>query len=172
MAGCRSSGQDLMPLKVGEKRYYMARSGLKNLPDNVEVTRQVAIGDIEGYELSGNLGAAHLGWSHGRLISDQMSEVRFVPPLPILAPGDKLLEWRGWVLSGDVREPAKASVTHAAARLEKGGRPVETVVSQVDLKISNRSVQLLTWFQAGVGIVRQEQRTNGRMDLMLEFLGS
>jgi hypothetical protein len=158
-------------MKVGSKWFYMSRSGLRSLPDNLEVTGRVAIGDVQGYELTGDLGVVHLGWRGGRLVSDEMSGSRFTPPLPILAPAERKADWRGWVYTADRREPAKAFVTHSVIQLDQPGRSVKTVLSQVDMKLADRSVQLLTWFEPGVGIVRQVQRTNQRSDLMIEFLG-
>ena len=160
-----------MPLHEHHSWSYLVRSGLQNLPDKVTVTRSVAVGDVDGYELAGELGVSHLAWEKGQLVTDQMAGVRFTRPLPILAPNNDSVEWSGWADSGDHRDPAKATVTHASTKLEVLGRPVETIRSDVDLKIADRKLQLSTWFEPGVGIVRQDQRTNGRLDITLELLG-
>ena len=56
-------------------------------------------------------------------------------------------------------------------KLELLGRTVDTVYSTVWLKVGARNVVLKSWFEPGTGIVRQEQKTDNRLDLVIEYLG-
>jgi hypothetical protein len=158
-----------MPLKVGESWVYMARTGLQSLPDNVRVTRSVSVGDTEGVELSGDLGTAHLAWDGNRLVTDQMAQCRFVHPLPLLEAAQSK-PWQGWMLRGDKRYAFKAFTSQAPAKLDVMGMQANTICSSVELWSDKQHVEIKTWFESGVGIVRQEQRTNDRLDLTLELL--
>lgn len=160
-----------MPLREDHKWQYLVRTGLLNLPDSVKVTRRIAVADVDGYELASDLGVSHLAWRKARLITDQMAGARFTPPLPIFAPNEGAVPWQGWIYSGDKREPAKGTVSHTSTKLDVLGRQVETIRSDVFLKVSARRVQLSSWFEPGVGMVRQDQLTNGRLDATIELLG-
>jgi hypothetical protein len=157
-------------MEVGKAWVYMARTGLQSLPDNVRVTRRLSVDGVEGVELMGDLGVSHVAWSGSRLITDQMAGCRFLPPLPLLAVGEDQASWRGWVYSGAKREPWKAQISSQSAKLDVLGTMANTVCSSVDMSSGPLRLQVKTWFEPGVGIVRQEQRTNDRLDLTLELL--
>lgn len=159
-----------MPLSEGAKWTYLVRA-VSSYPDAVMVKRQVAVGDAQGYEMQGRMGVYHLAWDKGRLVTDMMATARFIPPLILLAPHQKTTRWSGWVLSDDKRIPAKATITNSPQKLDLLGNPVETTRSDVTVNLAGQNLTLSTWFQPSVGIVRQEQRTNGRIDLTLEYLG-
>lgn len=78
--------------------------------------------------------------------------------------------WRGWIDSGDKREAAKATITTVQARLSLDGNSIDTTRTLVSIMLPNRQINLTNWYKAGVGLVRQEQRTNGRLDLILDYL--
>lgn len=57
-----------------------------------------------------------------------------------------------------------------AEKLDLGGRKLSTTKVETRLTIAGQAVELDTWFAAGIGIVRQEQRTDGKQDLAIELL--
>jgi hypothetical protein len=171
IAGCGEGPSDLMPLSVGDSWVYLTRTGIKTYTQQLTVERPVAVGDVEGYELAGDLGVAHLAWSHGRLITDQMVGTRFDPPLVLYAPTNKDIAWSGAVYSSDRKETATGTVGTGKEKLDLLGRTVETQYSTVWLRVGTRNVVLKTWFEPGTGIVRQEQKTDNRLDLVIEYLG-
>lgn len=171
IAGCGDGPSDLMPLSIGEDWVYLARNGIQTYTQKMRVERQVAVGDVEGYELAGDLGVAHMAWSHGRLITDQMAGARFDPPLILYAPGNKDIPWSGAVYSGDRKEMATGTIGNGKEKLDLLERTVDTVCSTVWLKVGDKNVVLKSWFEPGTGIVRQEQKTDNRLDLVIEYLG-
>ena len=165
MPGCNDDGEAYMPLSMHKKWSYLVDDGVNKMPDHVKVTRQVPVGSAQGFELTGELGISRFAWQNGRLITDDLSNTRFMPPLPILATRDRRVHWRGWVFSGNKQEPAYADVDFV--KVKKDG---DFIDSTVTLKVDQRQMSLVTRFQADYGIVRQEQRTGDQLDLSLMAL--
>jgi hypothetical protein len=169
-AGCRSNDQELFPITASSHWNYLVRT-LNKTTDAVVYADRVAVGSTQGYELHGDLGCFHLAWIGGNLVTDQMAGARMLPPLPILTPASKrYLEWKGWIETGDKREPAKAKIFTDLARLPLNGNVVDTHRTLIAITLPDREINLTNWYQSGVGLVRQEQRTNGRLDLILDYL--
>jgi len=63
-------------------------------------------------------------------------------------------------------------LTHQRETLTLGTRRVATTLAKVvlDLPESHSQIELDSWFQPGVGLVQQEQRTNGRRVIQLQML--
>jgi hypothetical protein len=58
----------------------------------------------------------------------------------------------------------------ALRSLSVDSRLVDATESDVVLNLPSRAVTLSTWFEPGVGIVRQEQHTGNRLDIALELV--
>jgi hypothetical protein len=170
--GCGSENTEMMPLAVGRTWSYRVDSGLQTEIKPVRVTRPVAIMDVEGYELNGVLGVSLLAWRHGVLIQQSGANIRYEPPLPILYANRSHGDWKGSVSWFGRSEPASAEISQRPASINLGARQVSTTQSEVDLKLSTKTIRLITWFESGVGIVKQEQRTNDQLDYGLEMVAS
>jgi hypothetical protein len=166
--GCSDDGQTYMPLSLHSRWSYLVDDGVNKMPDHIRVTRRIPVGGAPGYELAGELGVSQFAWQNGRLISSELSNTRFIPPLPILAPRERRVHWRGWVLSGDKKEPAVADVDFVKLKKDEGTG--DSIDSTVSMKINQRHLNLMTRFRADFGIVRQEQQTGGQRDLSLVAL--
>jgi hypothetical protein len=173
LAGC---GQDdrLMPLRPDRTWTYSVRSGFQQFVEPIDVVREVAVAGTRGFELSGPLGTSRLGWRDGVLWAGQSANARFDPPLPLLANDFEPRTWEGHLEATGVLYPATASLEHEQTRVELGGRRVSAVRATVTLQFDDRAVTLQTWYQEGVGIVRQEQHSGAGaeadLDVSLEIL--
>jgi len=167
--GC-GSHTDLMPLEVGKTWNYVTRAGFNTFVEPVKVTRELAVAGAQGYELVGPLGASRLAWKGDTLYAFQTANARFIPAVPLLVPGRKEMVWRGRMESNGVIVPATAHVSHSEEKIKIGGREIPTTLSTVIVQIPDKGIELKTWFQSGVGIVQQEQRTNRVLDVQTQFL--
>jgi hypothetical protein len=139
--------------------------------DRVYYSRKIAVGNVEGFELASDMGSSHFAWIGRNLVTDEMAGSRMSNPLPILTPiSNNFLAWNGLINTGEKWEPASAKIQTVKAKLDLHGASTDTVRSTVVITLPGREIDLKSWFKAGVGLVRQEQTTNGRLDLMLEFL--
>jgi len=168
-AGCADDGEAYMPLGPSKTWSYLVDDGVNKMPDHVRVTRRIPVGDALGYELTGELGTSHFAWLNGRLISDELSNTRFLPPLCILATRERTIHWRGWVFSGDKKQPASADIDYVKAKKDETSS-ADTIDSTVRMKIDKQHVTLVTRFESDYGIVKQEQRTDDQLSLSLTAL--
>jgi hypothetical protein len=170
IGGC-SRQPELMPLYVGRETTYVVRSGLDSKVDPVKVVREVPIAGVRGYELKGPLGVSRLAWKDGVLLASSTANARFDPPLPLLALDKKDRRWSGTVEVRGQSSEAEATLQHQEERIEIGGRRMETTLASLRLKMPRGSIELLSWFHPGSGLVQQEQRTNDQLVLRMEILG-
>ncbi len=169
LSGCQSN-HELFPVSEHSHWTYLVRT-VNKTTDSVSYAGKIAVGNTEGFELHSDLGSVRLAWVRGQLVTDEMAGSRMTPPLPMLTAVSKQPSvWRGWIDSGDKREAAKATITTVQARLSLDGNSIDTTRTLVSIMLPNRQINLTNWYKAGVGLVRQEQRTNGRLDLILDYL--
>lgn len=173
VCACGSGGSDWMPLAVGKKWNFKVKAGFETYIDSVAVTRELSVANRKGYELAGPLGVSRLAWVGDSLLAEKLVGTQFIPPLPILFDSDETHErpWKGRVIFVDRSSPATASQSQKADDdLMFAGRKIHCTRSTVRLKTAAREVELITWFSRGLGIVRQEQRTNGTLLVRLDLL--
>jgi hypothetical protein len=170
LAGC-SGEPDLMPMKVGTSITYVVTHGLQRYVEPVKVTGTVPILGRTGYELSGPMGVSRFVWKDGVLYASQASNARFNPPIPLVASDGKIRKWSGKLEALDSVTDATAEMVQKADKLSLGPNQINTTMSVLTVTMSRGSIELTTWFQAGVGIVQQEQRTGPELVLRMEMLG-
>lgn len=171
--GC-GSGSSLMPLSVGRTWSFTVKAGLNSYNAEVKVTRETSVASAKGYEISGPLGTSRMAWNKSGLVADQLVNAQFIPALPLLAEGEesKPRKWHGRVILVDNASPASGVQSQAADDTQTyQGSKVHTVRSTVLVKTAERNIELITWYLAGVGPIRQEQRTNGTLVVALSSLG-
>jgi hypothetical protein len=169
LAGC-SKPPDLFPLEVGTAWTYTVRSGFDTFVEPIKIVRTVPVAGVDGVELAGPLGVSRLGWRKGVLFADSTVNANFTPPLPIYAIDGKDGKWGGSMGSMGKRQKCTATLHHEDAKLQIGGRNVSTRLSTVTIKTARTDIELKTWFQPKVGIVQQEQRTAGKLDVAIQLL--
>ena len=167
LLGCGAS-ERLIPLAVGKKWNYRFRWPLQREVGRIEVVREVPIDRGTGWELQSPMGVARLGYVGDRLVADQLGGAFLTPPLPIGLPTGAQTRWAGWVQGLTGRQPAKATIVATEAKLDVGGRRRTLDRTVVSMTVEGRNVELTTWYAPGDGIVQQEQRTKGNLDIGIE----
>jgi predicted small lipoprotein YifL len=189
LVGCGQGGPSYMPL-VDEKewQYSETSSFQRNVP-TIKVGKKISVGGFEGRVLTGELGESRLAWSKKTLYASMLANTIFNPPIPLLVE-DKIPEkkksredelvradsWDGHFESLGKTRGATATLSQrrVTVQLTSGEtNVVETVLRvQIDGAKGDVPIEVRTWFERGVGIVRQEQRTNRTLIVGIEKIGS
>lgn len=172
-AGCGSGGSDLMPLTVGKSWNYTVRSvrGLYTYVSPITVSREISVASTRGVELKSTLGPSRMAWSNDTLLVERLAGTQFIPPLPLLYRADETHDrhWRGQVVFVDRDSPATAVQSQSPDdELVYGGKRIHCIRSTIKLQTAIHEIELETWFSAGLGIVQQEQRTDGILLVKLQ----
>jgi hypothetical protein len=170
LAGC-GSGDAYLPSRPGLEWSYSVRTGFG--AEHVEAVRLrggQTVAGADGFELSGPLGASRLAWRGSVLWLESLPNAGFEPAAPMLAADGTARNWKGEVRTLFGREPAKARLSHRFEKLTIAGRPFETLRSDLAIDRPLGATTVTTWFAKDVGILRQEQRTRGALDLRLEWV--
>jgi len=164
-----SSGSSLMPSDVGTTWTYKVRTGFgaQHVVD-ATITKRLSVTGAEGFELSGPLGATRMAWKDGTLWAQNFGNAQAMPALPLLHEDRRPSEWKGILETAIGKERATARLTHANEKLESAGRTISTTRTQLVIKRPRSTTTLTTWFAEGIGIVRQEQRSDGEFELRLD----
>jgi hypothetical protein len=171
VAGC-SKQPDLMPLSVGRSVTYVVTHGLEKFVEPVKVVAEVPIMGRTGYELSGPMGVSRLVWKDGVLYASQTSNAVFDPPIPLVAVDGKMKRWTGSVHSLEFESDASAELVQKQVKdVQVGTRKVEATLATLTVKMPKGTIELSSWFQPGVGLVQQEQRTGSVLVLRMAMLG-
>ena len=168
LAGC-SSGNSLMPSDIGTTWTYKVRTGFgaQHVVD-ATITKRLSVTGTEGFEIAGPLGATRMAWKDNTLWAQNFGNAQALPALPLLRVDRQPSEWNGTLETSSGREKASARLTHDNEKLESAGRPIPTIRTQLVIKRPRSTTTLTTWFSEGIGIVRQEQRTEGKFELRLD----
>lgn len=163
---------DLYPLKVGSTWSYTTWNGFSSSTQEVKVARKLPVAATEGVELQGPMGTSRLAWRGNTLYAEALPNTRLYKPLPILVANDpKAAEsWKGTVETATAVTAAQAMLRQQNESIEIGTRRYDSTKATVSMKIGNDDLELETWYAKGIGPVRQEQRTNGKLDYKVELL--
>lgn len=161
-----------MPLEVGHEITYLVKTGFTSRVDSVRVARKLPVAGVLGAELKSGLGVSHVAWRNGVLVADATSHGRFDPPLPLVAEDGKPRGWHGEIETLGQRQEANGKLTQKQETLRIGTRNLATTHSVLTVNIlgSGGEIVVDSWFQPDVGLVQQEQRTNGRRVLQIQLL--
>lgn len=171
VAGCgKPASHALMPLDIGKVWTYEIRLGIPKRVEQIKVTRKTAVGGVIGVELEGPLGISRIAWRDDQLIADAGAHARFDPPIPLLDARQKVVPWHGRLTTVSTPRPASALITTIKEDLSWKGRKRAVTHSTVAVQLPDKKITLDTWFLAGVGIVKQEQRTGVRLDNTMVLL--
>lgn len=178
-SGCRGGGSDLMPLDIGHQSTYIVKAGFDTYVTPIKVDREVSVANTRGVEMTSILGATRLAWVGDALMAERLAGTQFVPPLPILFRAEETNDrpWKGRVQFVDRGSLDPNSPPATAMQSQKGdddlpyqGKKIHCIRSTIRLKTAVHSIELITWFSAGLGIVQQEQRTDDKLLIRLSLL--
>jgi hypothetical protein len=163
---CVACGPDhsWLPLDAGRSWFYIVNDSTKAekkvYPVLWRVGREIPVAGSMGRELTSELGVMRLAWKDSTLYMSESPTVTFAPAIPLFGDDRRETRWKGLARWGSQRYDATARVTMTDEKIQQGTHDVAAKVSTVLLSLPNRGVELKTWFVAGTGIVRQEQRIN------------
>lgn len=172
-----------MPLEAGRAWTYTFRTGFQTFVETVTVGDAVAVGPVMGRTLSGPMGTSRLAWRGDLLVASRLAGTAFDPPIPIgvqTSAKEASRTWHGRIEAFGISRGAHAALKLSRERLAVGGMKVQTVKTELTIvakgSVASGSVpgatriEVTTWFRPGVGIVRQEQRTNRKFVVALALL--
>jgi hypothetical protein len=173
-----------MPFEVGHSQLYKVQAGFESYVTTIKVARDISVANTQGYELTSNLGVSRLAWVGDSLVAERLVNTQFVPPLPLLYRSEETHDriWKGRVVFVDVAAPTSADFLAGkklvtATESQNGddqisfrGNKIHCVRSTVNLETAAHKIEITTWFSSGLGIVRQEQRTDGKLLIKLDLL--
>ncbi len=189
LGACGQGGPSYMPLVEGREWSYSEKSSFQDNVPTIKIGKKISVGGFEGRELKSELGESRLAWNGKKLVASMLANTTFNPPIPLLLE-DKIPEkkksreeafipadvWSGSFESLGKRRNAKATLSQrrSTVQLLTGETEVvETVLLvQIEGTKDGMPLELRTWFERGVGIVRQEQRTNRNHVVGIEKLES
>lgn len=174
LAGC-SAKDDYFPLRVGAHWTLTVKEDkFATRVQEMRVTRQVPVALTMGYELDGPMGISRLAWRDGRLYAGELPSTRIYKPIPLLIPQDPTasVNWSGDVETLGVVKPAKATLKQRIESVDVGSKHVDALRADLTVTMpNNKVVELDTWYAKGIGLVKQDERTNGNLDIHAELRG-
>ena len=137
--------------------------------------------------LTSELGESRLAWNKKTLQASMLANTVFIPPIPLLVE-DKIPEgktsrddefvaaatWKGHFESFGKSRGATATLGQRRTTISNGEiKVVETVLRiQIEGVRDDVPIEVRTCFERGVGIVKQEQRTNRLLIVGLDKIGN
>lgn len=160
-----------MPEDVGTRWTYSVRTGFgAEHVEDIRIARHLSVAGTRGFEMIGPMGSSRLAWREGALWADRFSNVGFEPPIPLLRADRRPAEWKGKWITPFGTETATGTLKHSTAELSIDGMKFSAVVSELSFARQTGTTTLTTWFAPGTGIVRQEQRARGTLELRLQWV--
>ena len=159
LSGC-SNCDEWMPLREGKTWRYLMKDAAEVM--EVRCERPVQVGQADGWLLSGPGGESRFAWDGCVLRASKMGAMTFDPPIGILQ-GDK--EAVSWPYTGKVTtwgEQSAATAEIAQEPADGNDRYSAAKRVTIKVKIGVNTIEVVTTFARGVGIVEQEQRNNDR----------
>lgn len=170
LTGCDKSG-GFFPLDIGSTATYRIR-GFRKDTTIVRVKRVISVAGVRGFELQGPNGISRLAWKGDSLVAEQLAGARLQPALTLLSP-NKLADdvtWEGELSFLESKERATATLKQIASSEVFSGRKVRVIRATLTLDTPKRQIELQSDYAAGIGLIKQLQRTNGQFDLELTRL--
>lgn len=162
LVGCGAKTRDYFPLQLGNKWTYEVTIDNDVEIIDLTVAEEAPVGDHQGYLLQSEMGDSRLAWDGDTLLAAELAGTRYSPPIPLYAPDGT--DWSGVVQAESKQVAGKATVSRSEEELVVGGRSFQTVKCVLTLDSGEDHIQLTTWFYAGMGILRQEQRSGPALE--------
>ena len=164
--------QGYMPLKKGNAWTYTVRTGLQTTVQVLKVEKPIAVNSVQGWILNGPMGESRVAWKSGILLAEQLPGTVFSPALPLLDAKklDSTRRWHGTVLSMGRPLECTAEIVQGPDQYVISGHSFSVLKVVVNLHVPQKSIELVTWFAEGIGILSQQQRSQGYLECALEYL--
>ncbi len=161
-----------MPLRPGLSWTYTVRTGYVTYVEPVRVERPISVAGAAGYALSGPLGESRLAWKQGTLYAERFVNVRFEPAMPILVAGEGSAnrKWRGRLIGLGPGKEAEAALAQAPDRVRVGTQSFPAAKASLTVLDGSRRIEAISWYVDGIGLVRTEHRTDGKLDVQMDLL--
>ncbi|MEA2552317.1 MAG: hypothetical protein QOJ65_493 [Fimbriimonadaceae bacterium] len=172
LAGC--GGGKEFPLSVGRSWSYMVRGTFASRVEEVKVLRKVPVDGVMGYELGGTMGQSRLAWKDGVLVAQQLPNATFNPSIPLVVAGEEKArrDWKGLIGAFGKGTPATATLIQEQDPMTVTGKTIKTTRSTLTILTPERKIELITWFEPGVGPIKQEQRNNETLEVAFESINA
>lgn len=169
--GCGASFY--MPLEQGREWKYLVSTPAGSSVASMKVVERTRVGLTTGWRISGERGDNRLAWTGGDLVASELSAAQFDPPITLLKANSESESWKweGVCRSRGFEATATADCDQRPDKIKIAGRDRACLLSTLRLKFRDSTIELRTWFQNGVGVVRQEQRIDGTLNVALEWIG-
>lgn len=160
------------PLKAGNTWVYEASTPIGKNVRTLRVDGPTSVGPYHGMALTSEAGETDLAWNNGTLMASKLSGVTFVPPLPLVKESGGKSEW-SW--QGKMRTPtgffdARATMTSSPEERLVVGRKAKTTQVGMNIDAPGIKMEILSWYERGVGLVGQEQRNAGSLVTKLVYV--
>lgn len=161
-----------MPLVPGRSWRYVAKTPSRSGTYRVRVNSETKVGLERGYLLESDGGNTKMAWSKNSLYVSQMGGIEFSPPLILLKPteGKTMWTYSGTIKTPFIEERSQIRIVQEPAELKIGSISHDTILVTLTLRFQKQDIEWKNWFEMGRGILRQEQRNNGRFVLGLELI--
>lgn len=171
LAGCQG-GSTLYPLKTGNTWVYEAVSPIGKNVRTVRAVGPASVGPYPGFALGSESGTTELAWASGTLYASRLAGTTYTPPLPLLKDGSgpRTWEWTGKVVAPGGSIDARASAKSAPEDRTVAGRTAKTTMVTIQMQGPGTRVETISWYEKGVGLVAQEQRSGGALVTKLNYV--
>lgn len=173
LGGCRGGVQRYYPIRVGQKTIYLVKNAHQSLVSTLTVTQRQAAAGVSGFELKGPSGTSLVAWKDGALYASELSGTFFDPPLPVLIRSElSPVQWSGYASRAGRPLPASATITAEQSTTTWLSQSTSALKVVIKMNWNGQSSELDSWYVPSVGLVEQEQWTNGVEDTALSIQGS
>jgi hypothetical protein len=173
LGGC-SNGGDLFPLKIGNEWSYSISNGFSSSVEPLKVVRSVPVADVNGFELQGPMGMSRLAWRGSTLYASVLPNTRFAKPIPLVVSNEPkaVRSWDGTMEAAGKTVNVSATLKQNPESIDVGTHKFDAIkaVLTIDVATPKGTIELETYYAKGIGILKQVQRTNGKLDVGLEYL--
>jgi hypothetical protein len=166
------SNDAYFPLKVGNTWTYEAATPIGKNVRTLKIDGPAPVGPHRGVAVTSEAGETDLAWAGGTLVASKLSGVGFNPPLPLLKESGGKGDW-SW--QGKVRTPtglfdARATASSTAEDRLVVGRKAKTTRVEMHIDFPGQKMEVVSWYERGVGLVGQEQRNGGALVTKLVYV--
>jgi hypothetical protein len=157
---------------MGREWTYSVRSGYSSRVETLRVHERLSVAGVSGWELAGPLGVIRVARKGSQIVAQRLAGADFDPPLPLLIDSAEAanLKWSGKLSHIDGVSKARAEISQTLSKAQFKGESVQALRTVLNLQTPKHRIEILTWYVAGLGPIRQEQRTDGRLDVALQLL--
>ncbi len=171
ISGCNEQ-ISYFPLKSGNRWDYHIRNGLQTRVDTLKVKQNTPVASCKGYQLLSHSGTLELAWKGTTLYLAKTPNIRFIPSLTWLDVSTTHCQntWKGTVRYLGNLYSTEINITQSEDMILFKGSNVKTLKVILTTLIEGKNIELITWFSQNLGIIQQQQRTNGTLNISQEYL--